>query len=493
MKRTISFLLSVVFLCTLFVSTPVSAETPATTEITSLTAGINSITVEWTEVNVSGYQIQYSTFSNFNNAKTVEAVNETSKELNKLSEKTTYYVRIRTYITENNKTYYSQWSKEKSVETKSFPAKTSVVSLNAKIDSIKVKWDEKEVNGYEIAYSTSSDFNNAKKIIVKKADTTSKAVNNLKKKTKYYFRIRTYISVNGTAYYSQWSKEKAAETKSGPAKTSIKELSARISSIKVEWTEKQVSGYEIAYSTSSDLKNAKKIKAKKAGTTKKTVNDLKKNTKYYFKKAVKTKSGPAKTAVKSLSAKESSIKVKWAEKRANGYEIAYSTSSNFKNAKKIKVKKAGTTKKTVKGLKKNTKYYFRIRTYITENGKTYYSKWSKKKAVKTKAAPKGKFEGCVKYSDAKKYVGKTVTVYGKVKSTYYAKSSNGSPTFINIGAPYGNSSRCTVVIWGKNRSKFNSPEKKYKNKTIKVTGKVKKYRGAAEIIVSSPSQIKIVK
>ena len=417
MKRTISFLLSVVFLCTLFVSTPVSAETPATTEITSLTAGINSITVEWTEVNVSGYQIQYSTFSNFNNAKTVEAVNETSKELNKLSEKTTYYVRIRTYITENNKTYYSQWSKEKSVETKSFPAKTSVVSLNAKIDSIKVKWDEKEVNGYEIAYSTSSDFNNAKKIIVKKADTTSKAVNNLKKKTKYYFRIRTYISVNGTAYYSQWSKEKAAETKSGPAKTSIKELSARISSIKVEWTEKQVSGYE----------------------------------------------------------------------------IAYSTSSNFKNAKKIKVKKAGTTKKTVKGLKKNTKYYFRIRTYITENGKTYYSKWSKKKAVKTKAAPKGKFEGCVKYSDAKKYVGKTVTVYGKVKSTYYAKSSNGSPTFINIGAPYGNSSRCTVVIWGKNRSKFNSPEKKYKNKTIKVTGKVKKYRGAAEIIVSSPSQIKIVK
>ena len=264
MKRTISFLLSVVFLCTLFVSTPVSAETPATTEITSLTAGINSITVEWTEVNVSGYQIQYSTFSNFNNAKTVEAVNETSKELNKLSEKTTYYVRIRTYITENNKTYYSQWSKEKSVETKSFPAKTSVVSLNAKIDSIKVKWDEKEVNGYEIAYSTSSDFNNAKKIIVKKADTTSKAVNNLKKKTKYYFRIRTYISVNGTAYYSQWSKEKAAETKSGPAKTSIKELSARISSIKVEWTEKQVSGYEIAYSTSSDLKNAKKIKAKKA-------------------------------------------------------------------------------------------------------------------------------------------------------------------------------------------------------------------------------------
>ena len=68
----------------------------------------------------------------------------------------------------------------------------------------------------------------------------------------------------------------------------------------------------------------------------------------------------------------------------NGYQIQYSTSSKFKKAKKITIKKAKITSKTIKKLKAKKKYYVRIRTYITVNGKRKYSIWSKKKSKKTK-------------------------------------------------------------------------------------------------------------
>lgn len=43
-----------------------------------------------------------------------------------------------------------------------------------------------------------------------------------------------------------------------------------------------------------------------------------------------------------------------------------------------------TTSKTIKKRKAKKKYYVRIRTYITVNGKIQYSNWSKKKSHKTK-------------------------------------------------------------------------------------------------------------
>lgn len=96
------------------------------------------------------------------------------------------------------------------------------------------------------------------------------------------------------------------------------------------------------------------------------------------------------------------------------------------------------------------------------------------------------------YYEAINHIGENITVYGNVDSTHYAFDSNGSPTFINMGKPYGDLTRCTVVIWGEDRSKFNSPETVYDGKKIKVTGIVRKYKGAAQITVNSPSQIEIL-
>ena len=68
----------------------------------------------------TGYQIQYSEKKNFKNAKTVKITkNRTVKKtVSKLRGKKTYYVRVRTYTKVSGKTYYSSWSKAKTVKTK---------------------------------------------------------------------------------------------------------------------------------------------------------------------------------------------------------------------------------------------------------------------------------------------------------------------------------------------------------------------------------------
>jgi len=97
---------------------------------------------------------------------------------------------------------------------------------------------------------------------------------------------------------------------------------------------------------------------------------------------------PAKTTVKLSKAKKTSIKVSW--KKVSGvaaYQIQYSTSKNFKKANTVKVS-AKSASKVLKKLKKNKKYYVRVRSYkvtkVNNKSKNVYSAWSAKKALKTK-------------------------------------------------------------------------------------------------------------
>lgn len=101
-----------------------------------------------------------------------------------------------------------------------------------------------------------------------------------------------------------------------------------------------------------------------------------------------TVKAPAKTTVKLSKAKKTSLKVTW--KKVSGaaaYQIQYSTSKNFKKAKTIKVS-AKSASKVLTKLKKNKKYYVRVRSYkvtkVNNKSKNVYSAWSASKALKTK-------------------------------------------------------------------------------------------------------------
>lgn len=77
------------------------------------------------------------------------------------------------------------------------------------------------------------------------------------------------------------------------------------------------------------------------------------------------------------------LELKWKKNsKAAGYQIQYSTSKKFSGAKTITVKSKNTTQKTISRLKKNKKYYIRIRSYKKSGKTTYYSSWSSTKSKK---------------------------------------------------------------------------------------------------------------
>lgn len=67
-----------------------------------------------------------------------------------------------------------------------------------------------------------------------------------------------------------------------------------------------------------------------------------------------------------------------------GYQIQYSRNSSMTGYKLVKVAGGSTVAKTIQPLSKNIKYYVRVRSYKTVNGKTYYSAWNSIKSLTIK-------------------------------------------------------------------------------------------------------------
>ncbi len=99
---------------------------PKGTSIVKVTPKSKAFTVSWNKQTnqTTGYQIQYSVYSNFKSAKTITMPKNTyyAKSITGLSGNKRYYVRIRTYKTVkfNGKNYnlYSPWSSTKYTTTK---------------------------------------------------------------------------------------------------------------------------------------------------------------------------------------------------------------------------------------------------------------------------------------------------------------------------------------------------------------------------------------
>lgn len=91
-----------------------------------------------------------------------------------------------------------------------YPKGTSLSGLKGKKGGIDAKWKKQasQTDGYQVQCAANKKFKGAKNLRIKKPKTKSKTISKLKKKTKYYVRIRTYKVVNGRTYYSGWSKDR---------------------------------------------------------------------------------------------------------------------------------------------------------------------------------------------------------------------------------------------------------------------------------------------
>src|SRR5215471_5956004 len=86
---------------------------------------------------------------------------------------------------------------------------------------------------------------------------------------------------------------------------------------------------------------------------------------------------------------------------------------------------------------------------------------------------------------ASNHAGENATICGTVASANYATHAIGQPTFLNLDKPHPHQI-FTVVIWGRDRSKFGTPEKTLSGKWICATGVIKLYRRSPEIILHEP-------
>lgn len=140
------------------------------------------------------------------------------------------------------------------------------------------------------------------------------------------------------------------------------------------------SNYTVSYSNSN---------SKKPGTYTATVKFNGKNYTGTKKLTYKINAkAPAKTTVKLSKAKKTSLKASWSKvANATSYEVQYGTSKSFKGAKTVKVSSKSSSTVLTK-LKKNKKYYVRVRAVRTvkvdNKNTTLRASWSSAKNLKTK-------------------------------------------------------------------------------------------------------------
>lgn len=125
---------------------------------------------------------------------------EKAIEQSVLDEKDTYYY----YENEENKKIFG----------------IKKIKLSAGRSSFTAKWKKagksrrKEFSGYQIQYSTSKSFRKNAKIKSTDKKTASKVViRKLKRKAKYYVRMRRYKKSGGKIVYSEWTNVKTVRTK----------------------------------------------------------------------------------------------------------------------------------------------------------------------------------------------------------------------------------------------------------------------------------------
>jgi DNA/RNA endonuclease YhcR with UshA esterase domain len=96
-------------------------------------------------------------------------------------------------------------------------------------------------------------------------------------------------------------------------------------------------------------------------------------------------------------------------------------------------------------------------------------------------------QATIRDSEAASHVGEDVTVEGIIANVHTSRAGN---TFLNFGRPYPNQT-FTAAVFRSEASQF-SDLHGWEGKRVRVTGRIKLYRGRPEIILDDPDQLKAV-
>lgn len=176
-----------------------------------------------------------------------------------------------------------------------------------------------------------------------------------------------------------------------------------------------------------------------------------------------------------------------------------STKNNSSKSQSSQKKKSSSKKKASKSKKSSSKKKASKNKKSSKKTSSAKKKSSKKSSSASKKDYRWptsnptllKIPKSERYYNARKYVGSRHTIAGPVVNVYQATSSNGQPTFIDIGAKYPSSECFTFLIWADDmNSDFRemlSDIRSGGNAWLKVTGYVSMYNGRPQITTGSGS------
>ena len=376
----------------------ITAEKPANVtgfKVKSLTS--TNVTLQWNKNSAaSGYEIEQYKGGKWVNVAKITSNATTSYAVKGLAAGTAgYKFRMRAV----KDSVYSDYTSALTVNTNPYGVGGFKCSSKSST-SVALKWNKgTTASGYQL-----QQYKDGKWVTIytgTKATDTSYTVKNLKAGTAgYRFRIRAYKTYGNTKQYGSWSSEVKVNTNPyGVGGFKAKSISS--TSITLQWNKgTTASGYQLQqykdgkwvtiYTGTKATNTSYTVKGLKAGTAGyrfrirayKTYG----NTKQYgsWSNEVKVNTNPYGVGgFKVKSTAKNSITLGWNKgTTASGYQL-----QQYKGGKWVTVytgTKATSTSCTIKSLKSNTSYKFRIRAYKTYGNNKQYGSWSKELTVKTK-------------------------------------------------------------------------------------------------------------
>ena len=98
----------------------------------------------------------------------------------------------------------------------------------------------------------------------------------------------------------------------------------------------------------------------------------------------------------------------------------------------------------------------------------------------------------VRAHDAINYAGDFAMVCGVIADANYALNVRGEPTYLNFDKPYPDHD-FTAIVWGRDRRNFSDRPESLKGLKACVYGKVKIYKGKAQIVLIKPEQLSVAR
>lgn len=375
---------------------------PATSWNKLTVKNYTTVELSWNKVSVTGYQIYRKTDSGkYVSIKKLKGGSVLSYKDTEVEPGHTYSYKIRGYKTISGKNYYSSYTSVKTAKTQMATPKLNSVSVSG-VTKAKLNWKrDSKADGYYVYRSTTEKAGYQKVKTISSNKTLTWSDSGIAPGTTYYYRIRSYVKTSNGTKSSANSKILMVKTKID--KPSVTSISASASGIKLKWKKSEnAGGYQIYRCDSFGGKYASVKKVTNNATVTFTDKNVTLGKVYYYKVRAYRKVGNSTKysgwsavacaqpeleetrfiGMSGISANKATLK--WQKvPETDGYKLYRKTGKTGKYQQIGSISDPNMVSCTDNGLKTNTTYYYKIRTWKKVNGKTFYSAYSDEWCVQT--------------------------------------------------------------------------------------------------------------